>query len=56
MIAEGVSTTLSAYEIAVAKNIQMPITEGVYNIIYQKKRPEEVIPLLMSRQKKFENE
>lgn len=56
MIAEGVTTTRSVYEISNIKNVQMPITQGVFEILYNKKQPLDVISMLMSRQVKFENE
>ncbi|MDH4261523.1 MAG: NAD(P)-dependent glycerol-3-phosphate dehydrogenase [Spirochaetia bacterium] len=56
MVAEGVTTTRSAYELSKSKNVMMPITEAVYRVIYEKRKPSEIIPTLMSRQVKFENE
>jgi len=56
MVAEGVTTTRSAWELAKAKNVAMPITEGVYQVLYEKRKPFEFISKLMTRQMKFENE
>jgi glycerol-3-phosphate dehydrogenase (NAD(P)+) len=56
MIAEGVTTTRSACELAKEKNVVMPITEAVFQVIYEKRKPSEIIPMLMTRQIKMENE
>ena len=56
MVAEGVTTTLSAFELAREKNVIMPITDAVYHVIYEKRKPSETISMLMTRQIKLENE
>ena len=34
MIVEGVSTTKAAYELAQQLEVEMPITETIYNVLY----------------------
>lgn len=55
MVAEGVHTTESAYELSRLKNVEMPITEAMYQILYENKDPKDVIKDLMSRKLKFEH-
>ncbi len=38
MVAEGIKTTQSVYDLAQKMKIEMPILEQVYNIIYQRKK------------------
>ncbi len=47
--AEGVRTTQSVYEFAQSHGITMPITEGVYRLLYHNMPIEEIIAHLMSR-------
>ena len=56
MIAEGVPTTESAYELAQMHGIDMPITSGVYSILYQGVNPRDAYLQLMERDLKFESE
>lgn len=54
MIVEGVSTTKAAYELAKQKNIEMPITEAIYDVLYNKTDVKEVVSNLMTRDGKAE--
>ncbi len=54
MIAEGIKTTQSAYDLARKMNIEMPILEQVYNIIYRGKSCAEAVRDLLSRELKVE--
>ena len=56
MVAEGIKTSLSAYNLAKKKGIEMPITVEVYNIIYQGKDPRQAVKDLMTRELKGELE
>ena len=56
MVAEGVPTTRSAYELAQRLGIELPIMEGVYSILYEDKPAKTAIIELMSRRLKFEGE
>ncbi len=54
MVAEGVPTTESAYELAQTLGVEMPITTAVYRILYENKPAAEAIKELMARSIKFE--
>ncbi|MFL2099571.1 NAD(P)H-dependent glycerol-3-phosphate dehydrogenase [Desemzia sp. FAM 23989] len=49
MIVEGVSTTKAAYELAAQKNVELPITTAIYEVLYNKADVKEVIKELMNR-------
>lgn len=49
MIVEGVYTCRSAFQMAQQAGIPTPITEGVYQIIYEGRKPEDVVKDLMTR-------
>lgn len=53
-VAEGVHTCESVYNIAVKNNIEMPITEALYKVLYKGKPPLEAVSELMSRTPKSE--
>jgi glycerol-3-phosphate dehydrogenase (NAD(P)+) len=53
-VAEGIATTLSAHELAQKYEIEMPITEQVYQTLYQDKPPAKVVQDLMNRSLKSE--
>ena len=55
MIAEGISTTLSAHQLALRENVEMPICEQVHKIIYENKDPKAAFQELMSRELKREH-
>lgn len=54
MVVEGARTTLSAYQMARKLNIETPIIDAVYQIIYQEKNVKETIKALMKRSLKEE--
>lgn len=54
MIAEGVTTTKSAYELSKNLNIELPITHQVYNILFKDKDPLTATGILMKRNLKEE--
>lgn len=56
MVVEGIKTTESAYELSKFYNIEMPITEQIYQVIYNGVDPKEAVVRLMSRRKKNEME
>jgi glycerol-3-phosphate dehydrogenase (NAD(P)+) len=56
MIAEGIKTCLSAYNLAKKMGIEMPITTEVYHIIYKGKDPRKAVKDLMTRELKVELE
>jgi glycerol-3-phosphate dehydrogenase (NAD(P)+) len=55
MIAEGVPTTKAVYEYSGKHNIEMPITEQVYSVLYKGMPAEKTVSELMSRGQKREH-
>ncbi len=49
MVAEGVKTTLSAFQLAQRLNVDTPIIEQMYQILYQDKDPRQAVIDLMLR-------
>ncbi len=56
MVAEGVKTTLSAYQLARKLGVAMPITEQMYQILYADKDPKLAVADLMQRALTSEDE
>jgi glycerol-3-phosphate dehydrogenase (NAD(P)+) len=54
MVAEGVKTTESAYNLAQKLGVEMPITEQVYLVLYKDKSPHQAMMDLMTRELKAE--
>jgi glycerol-3-phosphate dehydrogenase (NAD(P)+) len=54
MVAEGVLTTRAARELARRKDVEMPITEQMQEILNEGKPPQEAIRELMTRPGKME--
>jgi len=54
MVAEGIKTSLSAYNLAKKMDIEMPIITEVYNVIYKEKEPRKAVKDLMTRELKAE--
>jgi len=55
MVAEGIITTLSTYNLSQREGVEMPICDEVYQIIYKEKDPRKAIQDLMSRELKDED-
>ena len=55
MVAEGVQTTKSIYELSKKLNVEMPITEMVYKVLFEDYGPLEAIRELMGRARKIED-
>ncbi|MGZ5537993.1 MAG: NAD(P)H-dependent glycerol-3-phosphate dehydrogenase, partial [Chthoniobacterales bacterium] len=53
-VAEGVPTTKSAFECARRLNIETPIIDQVYGILYQGKKPADALEELLARDQKSE--
>jgi len=53
-VAEGITTTLSAHQLATRENIEMPICEKVYQVLYENKDPKVALQELLSRRLKDE--
>ncbi|MGP4071952.1 NAD(P)H-dependent glycerol-3-phosphate dehydrogenase [Piscibacillus sp. B03] len=56
MVVEGVRTTKAAYQLAQKLEIPMPITEGLYELLFDEKDPKQVVDNLMNRSKTKELE
>ncbi|MCX5713790.1 MAG: NAD(P)-dependent glycerol-3-phosphate dehydrogenase [Candidatus Omnitrophica bacterium] len=54
MVAEGVPTAKSGYELGLKYKIDMPITREIYLVLYKNKSPRKAVVDLMSRQRKEE--
>lgn len=54
MVAEGVSTTKSAFELSKVHNVELPIINEVYNILFRNKNPDKATKILMKRDLKEE--
>jgi len=56
MVAEGIRTTRSAYELSRKVGVDMPITKEVYEVLYNGKDPKDAVKDLMTREQKVELE
>lgn len=56
MIAEGVKTAKSAYDLGKKYNLELPIIEQVYQILYENKPPKNAVNDLMTRKPKAESD
>lgn len=54
MVAEGVKTTLSAYQLAKKMNVEVPIINQMYAVLYEEKDPRLAVNELMARELKSE--
>ena len=54
MVAEGVKTALSAYQLAQRLGVETPIIEQMYLILFESKEPREAVADLMKRSLKAE--
>ena len=54
MVAEGIKTTKSAYQLSLKHQVEMPITQQVYQVLFENKKPAEAINELMTRDPKSE--
>jgi glycerol-3-phosphate dehydrogenase (NAD(P)+) len=56
MVAEGIRTTKALYHLSRKRKVQMPITEKVYEILYEGKEPRQAVLELMTRDLRSEKE
>lgn len=54
MVAEGVATSESAFELAKKHDVEMPIVEQIYLVIKENKKPSDAVKELMTRSPKSE--
>ncbi|MFQ5825245.1 MAG: NAD(P)H-dependent glycerol-3-phosphate dehydrogenase [bacterium] len=55
MVAEGLRTTRSAYELAAKHQVEIPIITEAYNVLFQNKDPKQAVFDLMTRAAKVED-
>ena len=55
-IAEGILTTKSVCALAKKNNVEMPITNEIYNVLFEDKDPMKAVKELMLREPKSEIE
>ena len=55
MVIESIDNIEVAHELGKLHNIEMPIVEAVYGILYEGLKPETAVDMLMNRAKKSEN-
>ena len=53
-VAEGVHTTQSVLQLGRQLNIEMPITQAVYSILYERVSPRSAVEVLLNREQKTE--
>lgn len=56
MVVEGVRTTKAAYQLSLEYQVDMPITHGLYKVLFEQKQPKDVVDQLMTRVKRHEME
>lgn len=56
MVVEGIRTTQAAYQFAQQQEIEMPITEGIYQLLFKEADPKEIVDQLMTRVRRNEME
>ena len=54
MVIESIDNINVAYELAKKYNVEMPIVNTVYDVLYNKLDPKEAVTRLMTREKKSE--
>jgi glycerol-3-phosphate dehydrogenase (NAD(P)+) len=56
MVVEGVRTTKAAHQMSTEYDVQMPITDALYGILFEQQDPKKAVDELMARVKKHELE
>ena len=54
MTVEGVDATRAAYALSQKYNVEMPITEAAYNVLFNGTDPRTAVNMLMTRDRKSE--
>jgi glycerol-3-phosphate dehydrogenase (NAD(P)+) len=54
MVAEGVPTSRSTYELAKKSGVEMPIVNAIYEVLFERRMPRDAIESLMARELKAE--
>ncbi len=55
-VAEGINTTKVAYKLSKKYNVDMPITEEIYKVLFESKKASDALESLMHRKEKAESE
>ncbi len=55
MVAEGVRTTQSVLDLSKIHHVDMPISQAVYQVLFERKAPEQAVRDLMTRDAKMED-
>ena len=50
MVAEGVETTRSIYDLSQKENVEMPICEQIFHVLFENVSPKKAILQLMGRE------
>ncbi|MGP4077021.1 NAD(P)H-dependent glycerol-3-phosphate dehydrogenase [Halobacillus sp. K22] len=56
MVVEGVRTTKAAYQLSQTQDVEMPITAGIYQILFENAHARDVVDQLMTRIRRHEME
>ncbi|UOR12452.1 NAD(P)H-dependent glycerol-3-phosphate dehydrogenase [Halobacillus amylolyticus] len=56
MVVEGVRTAKAAYQLSKTQEVDMPITAGIYQILFEEANPKDVVTQLMTRIRRHEME
>lgn len=54
MVVEGIKATMAFHELARKYNVEMPITDAIYQVLFNEVSPDEMVELLMTRDLKKE--
>ncbi|GAB3052781.1 NAD(P)H-dependent glycerol-3-phosphate dehydrogenase [Virgibacillus ainsalahensis] len=54
MVVEGVRTVKAAHQFAMEQQVEMPVTSGLHQILFEEKAPKDVVEQLMNRTKREE--
>lgn len=54
MVVEGVRTTKAAYQLSQSLEVEMPITAGIYDILFNNRDPKQIVGQLMNRDRREE--
>ncbi len=53
-VVEGVQTAREVHELALSQGVDMPITEQVYAVLYEARKPKDAVQVLLNRDRKAE--
>ncbi|WP_082233983.1 NAD(P)H-dependent glycerol-3-phosphate dehydrogenase [Halobacillus massiliensis] len=56
MVVEGVRTTKAAHQLSKKQDVDMPITQGIYEVLFEDADPRDVVTKLMTRIRRHEME